>query len=115
MIINDGFFHQNGNCYNVAYSNVSATITIPVSHEVFDNIRITNTSGNTVFMQVSTTNPTTISAPTAGASGSKNVFSVPTGQTTFINSGIDAPANVYISTISLAGSGSVFLETGSFL
>ena len=66
-------------------------------------------------MQVSTTNPTTIVAPTAGAAGSKTVFSVPTGQTTFINTGIDAPATVYISTISIAGTGSVFLETGSFL
>jgi hypothetical protein len=115
MILNGGFFNQNGNTYNVAYSNVSATITIPVSHEVFDNLRITNTSGNTVFMNVSLTNPTTIAAPTAGANGSSNVFSVPTGQSTFINSGINQPGNVFISTISIAGSGSVFLETGSFI
>lgn len=115
MILNTSFFAPVGNCFQVAYSNTSATITIPVSDEVWNNVRITNTSGNTAFIQISTTNPGNINHPTAGASGSTDVVAIPTGLTSFINTGITSPANVYISTISIAGSGSVFLQTGSFI
>jgi hypothetical protein len=115
MILNTSFFGQTGNTYSVAFTATSATITIPKSQEVFNNLRITNNSGNLCFMQVATTDPTTINHPTPGASGSTQVFAVPTGSTTFINTGITSPANVYISTISISGTGNVFLQTGSFI
>ena len=115
MILNTSFFGQTSECYHIDFSNVSATITIASSNEVFNNLRITNNSGNTVFMNVATADPGTISAPTAGGTGSTNVFVVPTGQQTFINTGINAPGNVYISTISISGTGSVFLQAGSFI
>ena len=115
MILNTSFFAQTSECYHLDFSNTSATITVAASNEVFNNLRITNNSGNTVFMQVATTNPGNIAAPTAGASGSQPVFVVPNGQQTFINTGITAPGNVYISTISITGNGSVFLQAGSFI
>jgi hypothetical protein len=115
MIINDGFFQPTSNCYQVAFGTTSATITIPASATVLDNLRITNNSGSLCFMQVSATNPGSISHPTAGASGSQPVFPVPTGQQTFINTGINTTGTVYISTISISGTGSVFLEAGGFL
>jgi hypothetical protein len=115
FILNQGFFKQTSECYDIAFSTTSATITIPISSEVFNNLRITNNSGNLCFMQVSSVNPGTISHPTPGGTGSTKVFPVPTGQQTFINTGLTAPSDVYVSTISIAGSGSVFLQAGSFL
>ena len=115
MILNTSFFGQTVNCHNIAFTATSSTITIPTSAEVFNNLRITNSSGNLCFMQVATTNPGNINHPTNGAANSTQVFAVPTGQTTFINTGITAPANVYISTISISGTGNVFLQTGSFI
>lgn len=115
MILNQGFFTPTSNCYSLAFSTTSATVTIPASDVVFDKLRITNGSGNVCFMQVSTTDPGTIAHPTNGASGSTNVFSVPTGQTSFISTGITSPGNVYISTISITGTGAVGLQVGSFL
>lgn len=115
MILNTSFFAPTGNTYNVAFTATSATIMVDASAEVFQNLRITNNSGNLCFMQVATTDPTTIAHPTNGAANSTQVFSVPTGQVSFINTGITEPGNVYISTISISGTGNVFLQTGSFL
>jgi hypothetical protein len=115
MILNTSFFAPTGNLYTATYSNVSATITIPVSAQVWDNVRVTNATANVVFMNISTTNPGNIVAPTTGANGSSNVFSVPPSQTSFISTGITSPGNVYISTISAVGSGAVGVQTGSFL
>jgi hypothetical protein len=115
MILNTSFFAKTSECYHLDFSNVSATITIAASNEVFNNLRITNNSGNLCFIQVATANPGSISAPTAGASGSTDVFAVPTGAQTFINTGLNAPGNVYISTISISGTGSLFLQAGSFI
>lgn len=115
MILNDGFFKPTGNCYNVAFTTESATIEIDISQEVWNNVRITNASGSQCFVQISTIDPTTIAPPEEGAAGSADVVCIPTGQTTFLNTGITAPAVVYISVISIAGSGSIFVQTGSFL
>ena len=115
MILNTGFFQPTGNCYSVAFTASSATITIPVGAEVFNTVRITNNSGNLCFMQIASTDPTTIAHPTPGASGSSNVFPVPTAQQTYISTGLNQPGNTYISTISISGTGNVFLETGSFI
>ena len=115
MILNQGFFQPTGNLYTATYSTTSATITIPASAQVWDKVRVTNATANVVFMQISLTDPTTIVAPSAGASGSSNVFSVPPSQTSFISTGITQPGNVYISTISAVGTGAVGVQTGSFL
>jgi hypothetical protein len=115
MILNTSFFAPTGNIYAAAYSNVSATFMVPVSEQVWNNVRITNATANVVFMNISTTNPGNISGPTSGANGSQNVFSLPPSQTSFINTGITSPANVYISTIAPAGSGVVGIQTGSFI
>ena len=115
MILNTSFFQPTSNAYSIAFSATSATITIPTSNVVFNNLRITNSSGNVCFMQVSTTDPGNIAHPTNGANGSSNVFAVPTGQTSFISTGITSPGNVYVSTISISGTGAVGIQTGSFI
>ena len=115
MILNTSFFAPTGNIYAAAYSNVSATFMVPVSSQVWNNVRITNATANVVFMNISTTNPGSIAGPVSGANVSHNVFSVPPSQTSFISTGITSPANVYISTIAPAGSGVVGIQTGSFL
>ena len=115
MILNTSFFQPTGNLYTATYSTASATITIPVSEQVWNNVRITNATANVVFMNISTTNPGNIVAPSTGASGSSNVFAVPPSQTSFISTGITSPANVYISTVAPAGNGVVGIQTGSFL
>ena len=115
MILNTSFFQPTGNIYAAAYSNVSATFMVPVSEQVWNNVRVTNATANVVFMQIATTNPGNIAAPTSGANGSQNVFSVPPSQTSFISTGITSPANVYISTIAPAGNGVVGIQTGSFI
>lgn len=115
MILNTSFFAPTGNCFAVDFTNVSATTNVAISSEVFQNVRITNNSGNIVFMKVSTTSGSIV-VPTNGAANSQAVFAVPTGQQTFINTGITSPGNVFISAIAPTGStGTVYLETGSFI
>ena len=115
MILNTSFFQPTGNIYAAAYSNVSATFMVPVSEQVWNNVRVTNATANVVFMNIGTTDPGNIAGPTSGANGSSNVFSVPPSQTSFINTGITSPGNVYISTIAPAGNGVVGIQTGSFI
>jgi hypothetical protein len=107
-----GFFHPAGNTWGVAFTTASANVLVPPTGSgTMSQVRITNNSGNAVFVSFSTTPIGNINHPTAGTS--TNTISIPTGQTSFVTTGIKATGNVYINTISPAGTGTIYVQAGT--
>jgi hypothetical protein len=114
MIINEGFFQPTGNTIAAAFNTTPATFTIAASNVVFDKVRVTN-SGGLCFLLISSSDPgAAFAVPTPGGNNSKNVISIPGGQS-FISTGLTTPGTTYISLISATGSGIIYFQPGSFL
>lgn len=106
-----GFFTPIGNCYGIGFTASAGNVLVgPTGHGTLSQVRITNNSSNVCFISF-TTVPTTIDHPTAGTNA--NCIVVPAGETSFVTTGITAPGNVYINTISAAGTGTIYVQAGT--
>ena len=106
-----GFFTPAGNWWGVAFTTASANLLVPPTGSgTMSQVRITNNSGNLCFVSFTTT-AGNIDHPSAGSS--TNTISVPTGQTSFVTTGINSVGNVYINTISPGGTGTIYVQAGT--
>ena len=106
------FFTPVGNCYAVAFTTASANVLVSPTPSTMSQVRITNNSGNLCFVSFSTTPIGNIDHPTAGTGNSTATISIPTAQTSLVSTGITAPGNVYINTISPGGTGTIYVQAG---
>ena len=105
------FFNPQGNVYEVSFTASAANIRIPPSSTTMSTVKIDNNSGNACFVQFSPLGNITFDHPTPGNVGHTGSY-VPNGQSTFLTTGITQPGNVYIYTISVAGTGNIFVQAG---
>ena len=112
--MSSSFFSPIGPTYDIAFTTSSANVLVPpTGNGTMSTVRITNNSGNTCFISFTTSAVGNISHPTPGAGNSQPVTAIPTGQITFLATGITAPGNVYINTISVSGAGNIFVQAGT--
>ena len=106
-----GFFQPNGNCYAVAFTTASANIAI--TNKAMTTVKIDNRSGNICFVSFTTSAVGNIDHPTSGAANSQPVICIPSGETTFVNTGLPTPGNVWINAIAPAGTGTIYIQPGT--
>jgi hypothetical protein len=108
------FFSPVGPTYDIAFTTDSANVLVPpTGNGTMSTVRINNNSGNTCFVSFTTSAVGNIDHPTPGAGNSQPVVCIPNGETTFLATGITAPGNVYINSISKSGTGNIFIQAGT--
>lgn len=113
--MSSAFFSPVGNTYAVAFTTASANILVPpTGNGTMSTVRITNNSGNLVFVSFTTSAVGNINHPTVGAGNSTSTVSIPTAQTTLLATGITAPGNVYINSIAPTGTGTIYIQAGTY-
>lgn len=107
-------FTPTDGCYVAAFSTAAANIVMQnQSVDLGTLFKIDNSSGNLCFVAFSSTANAVanISHPTAGTPS--NVIAVRTGETEYINPGLGVyTGNVYVGTISVSGSGNIYIQSG---
>jgi hypothetical protein len=106
-----GFFQPAGNCYAVAFTAASSNIAI--TNASLGTVKVDNRSGNICFVSFTTSAVGNIDHPTSGAANSKPVICIPSGETTFVATGLNTVGNVWINAIAPAGAGTIYIQSGT--
>jgi hypothetical protein len=104
-------FSPAGNAFGISFSTAAANVQIPNAQ--FGVVRITNNSGNLCFVSLTTSAVGNIAHPTPGAAGSSDVTSVPNAQTTYLRVPQSAVGDVWVNTISVSGTGNIYVQGGT--
>jgi hypothetical protein len=104
-------FNPAGNAFGISFSTAPATVQIPNAQ--FGVVRVTNNSGNLCFVSLTTSSVGNIAHPTPGATGSSAVTSIPTAQTTYLRVPQSAVGTVWVNTISVSGTGNIYIQGGT--
>ena len=107
-------FTPTSSCYIAPFTTAAANLVMQnQSVDLGTLFKIDNSSGNLAFVAFSSSANAVanIAHPTAGTP--QNVISVRTGETLFVNPGLGIyTGNVYVGTISISGSGNIFIQSG---
>lgn len=107
-------FTPTDGCYIAPFSTTAANLVMQnQAVDLGTLFKIDNQSGNLAFVAFSTTANAVanIQHPTAGTP--TNVIAVRTGETLLVNPAIGIhTGNVYVGTVSISGTGNIFIQSG---